>query len=257
LLRSVQEQLTSINGEVQDVQALVEKGYERRARLLSLQRNAAQLVGSKDQYQAMIARARQAITETELQMAQQTSQRRNDVANERRDLKVKMVETEEKLRAADDVQVRRDVISPIDGYVTNARFHTIGGVVKPGDPLLDIVADHEPLVVEVRISPMDIDIVAEGQEAEVRFTAFKQRTMPTLIGKVTYVSADVDVDQKNNNSYYRGRVQIPEDQIALLGKAKLTSGMPAEVMIRAGDRTLAQYLMQPLIDSFRRAFREQ
>jgi len=257
LLRSVQEQLTSIGGEVADVQALVDKGYERRSRLLSLQRQAAQLTGSKDQYQAMIARARQAITETELQMAQQTSQRRNDVANEQRDLKIKLVETEEKVRAADDVQVRRDVTAPIDGFVTNSRFHTIGGVVKPGDPLLDIVADQEALVVEVRITPTDIDIVEPGQEAEVRFTAFKQRSTPTVLGKVTYVAADVETDQKTNASYYRGRVQIPDDQMALLGKVKLTSGMPAEVMIHAGERTLAQYLAQPLIDSFHRAFREQ
>jgi HlyD family type I secretion membrane fusion protein len=257
LLRSVQEQLVSINGELKDVRELVDKGYERRPRLLTLQRQASALTGTKDQHQAMIARARQAITETELQIAQQANTRRNEIATERRDNQAQTSDVEEKLRSAQDVRVRRDVTAPTDGLVTNLRFHTIGGVVKPGDPLLDIVADNEALMVELRINPTDIDTVEVGQEAEVRLTAFKLRTMPTLIGKVTYVAADVEIDQKAGVSFYRGRVQIDQAQLRQAPNAKLTSGMPAEVMILAGERTLLQYLVQPLLDSFRRAFREQ
>jgi HlyD family type I secretion membrane fusion protein len=257
LLRSVQEQLGSINGEIKDVQDLVDKGYERRPRLLALQRQASALTGTKDQHLAMIAKARQAITETELQIAQQTNARRNEVATDRRDTQAQMADVEEKLRSAQDVRVRREVTAPIDGLVTNLRFHTIGGVVKPGDPLLDIVADNEAPMVEVRIMPTDIDIVEVGQEAEIRLTAFKMRTLPTLMGKVAYVAADVEADQKTGVSFYRGRIRIDQDQVKLVPHAKLTAGMPAEVMILAGERTLLQYLVQPLLDSFRRAFREQ
>lgn len=257
LLRSVQEQLGSINGEIKDVQELVDKGYERRPRLLALQRQAAALTGTKDQHLAMIAKARQAITETELQIAQQTNARRNEVATDRRDTQAQLADVEEKLRSAQDVRVRREVTAPVAGVVTNLRFHTIGGVVKPGDPLLDIVAENEALMVEVRIAPTDIDIVEAGQEAEVRLTAFKMRTMPLLTGKVAYVAADVETDAKTGISFYRGRVQIDQEQLKFVPHAKLTAGMPAEVMILAGERTLLQYLVQPLLDSFRRAFREQ
>ncbi|MCC6466768.1 MAG: HlyD family type I secretion periplasmic adaptor subunit [Alphaproteobacteria bacterium] len=257
LLRSVQEQLVSINGEMKDVQELVDKGYERRPRLLTLQRQASGLTGTKDQHLAMIAKARQAITETELQIAQQTNTRRNEVATDRRDTQAQMADVEEKLRSAQDVRARREVTAPTDGLVTNLRFHTLGGVVKPGDPLLDIIADNEALMVEVRISPTDIDTVETGQQAEVRLTAFKQRTMPALKGKLIYVAADVEADAKTGASFYRGRVQIDMLQLAQIPNARLTAGMPAEVMVLAGERTLLQYLLQPLIDSFRRAFREQ
>lgn len=257
LLRSVQEQLQSIGGEIKDVQELVDKGYERRPRLLTLQRQASALAGTRDQHQAMIAKARQAITETELQIAQHTNTRRNEIATERRDIQVQMSDAEEKLRSAQDVRQRRDVTAPTAGLITNLRFHTIGGVVKPGDPLLDIVAENEALMVEMRLNPTDIDIVEVGQEAEVRLTAFKMRTMPTLLGKVTYVAADVETDPKAGVSFYRGRVHIDEESLKLIPNAKLTAGMPAEVMVLAGERTLLQYLVQPLLDSFRRAFREQ
>lgn len=257
LLRSVQEQLVSMTGEMKDVEALVEKGYERRSRLLALQRQLSALAGSKDQQTAMIAKARQAITETDLQIAQQANTKRNEVAGERRDVQVQLADVEEKMRAATDVRARRDVLSPVDGLVTGLRFHTIGGVVKPGDPLLDIVADNEAMMVEVKINPTDIDVVTSGDSAEVRLTAFKQRTMPTLQGHVTYVSADVEVEPKTGVTYYRGRVQIDADQIARIGSAKLSAGMPAEVMVLAGERTLLQYLTQPIKDSFRRSFREQ
>lgn len=257
LLRSVQEQLASINGEARDVQDLVDKGYERRPRLLQLQRQQAALQGTRDQHQAMIAKSRQAITETDLQIAQQTNQRRNEVATERRDVQTQLSDAEEKLRAAEDVRVRREVLSPVDGLVTSLRFHTLGGVVKPGDPLMDLVASNETLMVEVRINPTDIDVVEPGLEAEVRLTAFKQRTVPTLKAKVVYVAADVEADQKSGASFYRGRVEIDPDQLARIQGVKLAAGMPAEVMILAGERSLAQYLLQPLLDSFHRAFREQ
>lgn len=257
LLRSVQEQLKSMSGEVKDVEGLVEKGYERRPRLLALQRQLSALAGSKDQHLAMIAKARQAITETDLQIAQQANTKRNEVASERRDVQVQLADAEEKMRAATDVRARRDVLSPVDGLVTGLRFHTIGGVVKPGEALLDIVADNEAMMVEIKVNPTDIDVVTTGDNAEVRLTAFKQRTMPTLQGHVTYVSADVEVEPKTGATYYRGRVEIDAEQIARLGNVKLSAGMPAEVMVIAGNRTLLQYLIQPVQDSFRRSFREQ
>ena len=141
-------------------------------------------------------------------------------------------------------------------FRSNLRFHTLGGVVRPGDALLDIVPRNESLVVDARVGATDIDIVGIGQVADVRLTAFKQRVVPLLQGRVTYVAADISVDERSGSAYYRATVQIDADQMALIAGLKLTSGMPAEVMIHAGERTLAEYIVQPVRDSFRRAFRE-
>src|SRR5262249_16444844 len=154
------------------------------------------------------------------------------------------------LRAATDVQQRREVTAPTAGVITNLRFHTVGGVVRPGDALLDIVPRNETLVVDARVQATDIDIVGLGQVADVRLTAFKQRVVPLLQGHVTYVAADISLEERTNQAYYRATVQIDSDQMALISGLKLTSGMPAEVMIHAGERTLAQYLVQPIRDSF-------
>lgn len=256
-LRSLDEQLDYVRLEVQDVRGLVDKGLERRPRLLVLQRTAAQLVGARDQQEGLIAKGSQAIGETELQLIQLRNARQAEVAAELRDLQARLAEAEERLRAASDVQRRRDVVAPVAGTVTALRFHTVGGVVRPGEPLLDIVPRDEGLVIDVRIQPTDIDVVAIGMEAEIRLSAFKQRTVPTVHGKVVYVAADADTDPRSAQSFYRAKVRIDDAQLGALGGIQLAPGMPAEVMIKAGERTLLQYLAQPMLDSFDRAFREQ
>ncbi|MBM3524441.1 MAG: HlyD family type I secretion periplasmic adaptor subunit, partial [Alphaproteobacteria bacterium] len=172
-LRSLDEQLDYVRLEVQDVRGLVDKGLERRPRLLVLQRTAAQLVGARDQQEGLIAKGSQAIGETELQLIQLRNARQAEVTTELRDLQARLSDAEERLRAANDIQRRRDVVAPVAGTVTALRFHTIGGVVRPGDPLLDIVPRDEGLVVEVRVQPTDIDVVAIGMDAEIRLSAFK------------------------------------------------------------------------------------
>ncbi|MBL8703148.1 MAG: HlyD family type I secretion periplasmic adaptor subunit [Alphaproteobacteria bacterium] len=256
-VRSLDEQLGYVKGEVDDVRSLVDKGLERRPRLLSLQRTAAQLVGARDQQEGLIAKGRQAIGETELQLMQIRNARQAEVAAEQRDLQTRLAEAEERLRAANDVQRRREVVAPVAGTVTSLRFHTVGGVVRPGEPLLDIVPRNEGLVVEVRVQPTDIDVVEVGMLAEVRLSAFKQRTVPTILGKVVYVAADVEADPRGMQSFYRAKVRIDDAQLAALQDVQLAPGMPAEVMIKAGERTMLRYLAQPILDSFHRAFREQ
>lgn len=256
-VRSLDEQIGYVRGEIDDVRSLVEKGLERRPRLLGLQRTAAQLVGAREQQDGAIAKGRQAIGETELQLIQIRNARQAEVAAEQRDLQGRLTEAEERLRAANDVQRRREVLAPVDGTITGVRFHTVGGVVRPGEPLLELVPRNEGLVIEVRVQPTDIDVVAVGMVAEVRLSAFKQRTVPTIHGKVIYVGADVEADPRGVQSFYRAKVRIDDGQLATLHDVQLAPGMPAEVMIKAGERTMLQYLAQPILDSFNRAFREQ
>jgi HlyD family type I secretion membrane fusion protein len=256
-MKAQDEQLFFVRAEIEDIKGLVDKGLERRPRLLALQRTAAQLTGSRDQQVGLIAKAEQTIGEAQLHLLHLRNARLAEVTAEQRDLQARLVESSERLRAATDIQRRRDVIAPVGGTVTNLRFHTIGGVVRPGEALADIVPRDEGLVAEVRVQPQDIHVVSNDMPAEIRLTALKQRIVPTLHGRVVYVAADVENDPRTLQGFYRARVRIDPDQLVAVGAVALAPGMPADVMIKSGDRTLLRYVAQPLVDSFHRAFREQ
>lgn len=251
-------QLQFIREEEKTVRQLVTAGYEKKPRLLALQRQAAALEGNRDEQNSLIARARQSIAETELQMNQLQTNFQRDVALELRDVESRIVETEERQRAASDIQLRREIVAPVGGMVVNFKFNTIGGVVRPGEQILEIVPGKEKLIIEVNVMPQDIDIVSIGLKAEVRLTAFKQRTVPVLFGHVVSVSPDIFQNERNGQQpFYRATVNIDPEQLVKLEGLSLQPGMPAEVLIISGERTMFRYLADPIVQSFRRAFREQ
>jgi HlyD family secretion protein len=256
-LVSQERQMALIREEMRGVAELLRLGLERRPRLLALQRAEASLVGNRDDIIGQIQRNEASIAETEAQMRAQDDMRRSDYSKEQREVRDRLAEVDERHRQARDVASRRDILSPVGGTVLNLRFFTIGGVVRPGDPVLDIVPADDRLIAEVQVSPTDIDVVHPGLLAEVRLPAFKQRLVPYLHGKVTFVSADAVFDERTRTSHYRANVAIDDDQLARLKGVELTPGMPVEVMILVGERTFWQYITQPLRDSFARAFREQ
>jgi HlyD family secretion protein len=256
-LASQERQMALIREEMRGVAELLRLGLERRPRLLALQRAEASLVGNRDDIIGQIQRNEASIAETEAQMRAQDDMRRSEYSKEQREVRDRIAEVDERLRQARDVAARRDIVSPVSGSVLNLRFFTVGGVVRPGDPVLDIVPSDDRLIAEVQVSPTDIDVVHPGLLAEVRLPAFKQRLVPYLHGKVTFVSADAVFDERTRTSHYRVNVAIDDDQLARLQGVELTPGMPVEVMILVGERTFWQYITQPLRDSFARAFREQ
>ena len=138
----------------------------------------------------------------------------------------------------------------------SSRFFNPGAVVRPGDPVMEIVPARDRLIAEVRVSPTDIDTVHVGLQAEVRLPAFKQRLVPFLHGHVTFVGGDVNADQQRGVEYYRAQIVIDESQLAALENVQLRAGMPVEAQIQIGERSFFRYMMQPLLDSFHRAFRE-
>ena len=139
----------------------------------------------------------------------------------------------------------------------SVRFFAPGAVVAPGGALLDIVPNEDRLIIEARIQPLDIDVVRPELPASVRLVAFKQRTTPTLEATVSRVSADALTDETTGQVYFAATVEVGADQLQRLGGAKLYPGMPADVAIVTGEASLLDYLLQPLTDSFARAFREQ
>jgi HlyD family type I secretion membrane fusion protein len=254
---SEDRQLALIAEETADVGSLVEKGLERKSRLLALRRQAALLEGSRGEHVAEIARAEQAIGETELEMFSLEDRLAAEVAEELEEVQSQLAETAEELRAAEDTLRRREIRAPIAGTVMDLQFFTDGGVIAPGVPILDLVPESDRLIIEAQVSPLDIDTVELGLPAQVRLIAFKQRSTPTLDGQVIQVSADSLSDEETATTFYKADVEIDPAELARLDGISLYPGMPAEVLIRTGERTLADYLLTPILDSFARAFREE
>ncbi|MGH7091529.1 MAG: HlyD family efflux transporter periplasmic adaptor subunit, partial [Stellaceae bacterium] len=150
-----------------------------------------------------------------------------------------------------------DVKAPENGVVTDLRVHTPGGVVNPGEPLLDLVPEGPSLVVEARVRPVDIDRLREGLPAEVRLLPYRDRRVPPLDAKVVYVSADQLVDKRTDESYFAVKLAVDAKQLKAMPEVEMVPGMPAEAMIRTGKSTVALYALSPLVDSFHRAFREK
>jgi len=256
-LVSANEQIQLTQEEIATVTDLLNRGLERKPRLLALQRQQSYREGSRGEQLGAIAKAQQEIGEAKLQSADLLDKRSSEIALELRDTQSRLLENRQKLGAAVDVDNRMEVVAPVSGQVVDLKVHTLGGVVRPGDALLDIVPQSDELVVEARVRPVDIDAVHAGQSAQVALTAYKQRTTPRLDGRLATVSADALIDESRHISYYSAEIHIDSSELAKLNGVQLYPGMPAEVMIVTGERTLLQYFIQPVIDSFHRAFREE
>ena len=165
----------------------------------------------------------------------------------------------EQTRKAENVLRRAEVLAPVSGTIVRLYYHTAGGVVESGKPIVEILPTGEPLIIEVQIPRAEIDVVRKGQDATVRLTGLNQRTTPILQGEVYYVSADAILDraQEVPQEIYVARVSISPKELERVRGFTPTPGMPAEIMIRTANRTFIQYLMKPVTDSMLRAFREQ
>ena len=182
--------------EIAAVGAMVERGIEPTSRLLALEREAASIEGDRAQNRAAIARAGQRIGETRLQVDDLRAGNLTEVVAELRDVENEIADIRDRIAAAQDILKRTDVIAPVSGVVVDLQVHTPGGVVGPGEPLLDLVPGEDELIIDARLLPTDIDIVRPGLTALVRLTAFKQRSTPSFEGLVRRVSADRLVDPR-------------------------------------------------------------
>jgi HlyD family secretion protein/epimerase transport system membrane fusion protein len=250
-------QLALILEEHKAVKELYEKGYEKKPRVLALQRAAAVLKGEIALLESNVAATRQQIGESDFRILSLRDVFEKDVATELRETQKRIAELEDRVKTQADVLRRIDIVAPQAGTVVGLRFHTAGGVVSPGAPLLDIVPSADRLVVEARVRPDDIDVVHEGLPAQVRLTAYMQRTTPYVEGTVTQVSADHIIDEQTGVAYFKVRVEIDATSLAELDDVDLYPGMPVDVMIKTGERTALDYMLAPITGSMYRAFREQ
>lgn len=255
--KSAAQQLRYIEEEIRGVKELFDKGLERKPRLLALQRAAAELRGHREEELANIARARQAIAGIELQMVDLANHRRTEINDAIEATQKDLADLAERLVDAENVLKRMTVVAPQEGVVVDLRVFTPGGVIRPGDPILDIVPRNDDLIVEVRVNPADIDSVRPGLPAHVRLLAYKPRRVPTVPGRVETVSADLLNDPRTNEFYYAAQIRLDATELAALSDVDLYPGMPVEAQIVTGERTPLDYLLSPVTDGLHRAFREE
>lgn len=255
-LAATQRQRALIVLEIEDAEKLMGKGLMPRPRVLELKRQSAALDGTVGQYDNAIAQARQAIGEARMEMIDLNNQRSDNVAGELRDVQTRTADQEQQVISARHVLTRQDIVAPVAGVVVDLKLFTPGGVVAPGQALMDIVPEAETLSVTARIRPTDIDVVAPGLPAQVQLTAYPQRTTPPLDGVLAQLSADRLTDPRTGEAYYSGRIDIDRRELVHLPAIHLTPGMPVQAMIVTGQRTLFDYLTAPLRNSLGRSFRE-
>ena len=251
------KQLELIQGELAGVQDLYDKHLVPLTRLTALQREAARLDGERGQLLSSIAETKSKVGEAELQTVRIDQDFRTDVVKELGDAQGKEAELVERGVAARDLLDRIEIRAPTSGVIHQLAAHTIGGVIRAGDTIMEIVPDTEDLQVEARLQPQDIDHVHTRQTAFVRFSAFNVRTTPQLTGIVSYVSADTSHDQQTSAPFFTVRITLPDDERRRLADQQLVPGMPAEVFMQTGSRTMVSYLFKPIAEQMRRAFVEQ
>ena len=260
-LVAINEQLRLINDEISGMREAAAKGFVSQNRLRALERAKADLEGQRGQISATIQQSRGQASETQLQSLEAQSNYFERVATELRDVEVNLNDVLPKLAAARDQLARTEIRAPVAGTVVGLSIFTRGGVIQPGQKLMDIVPQLAPLTVEARVSVADGDDVRPGQDAFVRFETLHERSLPALDGRVTRISADALTDEENGTSFYTAEINVPLSELKkieeLRGSDALRAGIPVTVTINLRHRTALQYALEPLTASLNRSFGEQ
>ncbi len=254
---ATQRQLEVVRADLERKRKLLKKGLTQRSQVTLLERSEAELGGRIGGYTAELGRAGAAIVEAGEQQTKLRAQKAETAAASLNQVRRELADAREQLRAAIDVLNRVIIRAPGDGIVVALMKNTPGSVVRAGEDIVELLPTSSELIVEARISPLDVDVVSVGQQASLRFSALNQRTTPEVMANVIYISADRLVDAATRESYYNARLKIADDLPAEISQANIFPGMPVETYIKTGDRTFLEYVARPILDSFSRAFREE
>jgi HlyD family secretion protein len=254
-IRSLKSQRMLIEPELRNVRELWDKQLVTIGRVNQLERSAIDLEGNVAAQQAQIAQVRARIAETREQLIQLSETRRVESGQELARVNTALNEQRQRKVSASDQESRTDIRAPYSGVVEKVAFTAIGEVIRPAEPIMEIVPDNDQMVVETMVALDDIDQVTTGQVASIRFSSFNRAATPEIPGKVVYVATDRSELPDTHRSYYSVRVAIDKAEMQRLG-LMLRSGMPADVYIRTGSRTMFSYLTKPLRDQMARSFRD-
>ncbi|MBY3213985.1 HlyD family type I secretion periplasmic adaptor subunit [Rhizobium laguerreae] len=256
-INATNDALGLIEQELEGIATLYKKGLVTLQRLNTLKRARADLQGNSGQEIAAKAEAEGKAIEIDRQSIQLDEDRRSEIAKDLTDVEAQIAEYEERRGTAVDQLHRLDITAPLTGRVHELSVHTVNGVIDPGQTLMLVVPENNELTVQAKVATRDIDQVHVGQSVDVRFSAFDQRTTPDVAGEITSIAPDIVKDERTGISYYPLRVKPKAESIAKLKTIKLYPGMPAEVFIKIGDRTVISYLTKPLTDQMQHVFRQE
>ncbi|MBB3917415.1 MULTISPECIES: HlyD family type I secretion periplasmic adaptor subunit [Rhizobium] len=256
-INATNDSLGLIEEELEGVDTLYKKGLVTLQRLNQLKRARADLQGNSGQEIAAKAEAEGKAIEIDRQSIQLDEDRRSEIAKDLTDVEAQIAEYEERRGTALDQLHRLEITAPLSGRVHELAVHTVNGVIDPGQTLMLVVPENDDLTVEAKVATRDIDQIHVSQSVDVRFSAFDQRTTPDVSGEITSIAPDIVRDERTGISYYPIRVKPKAESLAKLKSIKLYPGMPAEVFIKIGDRTVISYLTKPLSDQMQHVFREE
>lgn len=249
--------LINIRRELESVQYLYDKNLVALPRLTTLQREASRIEGTISNTEAGKERLQDKLRELTVRRDKTTQEYRQEAAGRLGDLQKSIAELRQQVVVSNDSQRRIEVRAPITGVIQQMRVFTVGGVVRPGDPMLDIVPISDDLIIRAKVQPLDADRVSAGMDAEVRFPSFRSLGLPVIRGKVTAVSRDRLIDDVTKEPYFDTQVAVGRRQVPEFISSKLSAGMPADVVIPTGERTVFNYLAAPLVERFHTSMRER
>lgn len=252
---SAARQRAIIEPERAAMRELWDKRLVSIARYNQMERTAVELESTRADMQARAAALRSQEAELRQQLLQVDGDARTRTGQELAEVEARLTDSRTRAASGADAQRRATVLSPGDGIVDAVAYPTVGSAVPAGQPLLRIVPDRENPVVEIRLSTVDIDQVHVGQAAHLTFSALNRGTTPQIEGRVEWISADRSTDDRTGASYYPARISVTRGEVARLGMP-IRPGMPVEAYVATGERSLLSYVLKPLMDQFRRAFRE-
>jgi len=256
LQESRQELFESYRQELEEIRELLADGFSDTTQLRSVERNYTTLRGELAELDSRINAAEMQIMELRTEILQNEREFQAEVVSLLGETQSRIKDLREQRIALNDIVQRKVVRAPETGIVNGMEVHTVGSVIGPGAIIAEIVPEGDELIIEARVSPVDIDRVAPGQDAYVRFSSFSAQTTPSITGTVISVSADAFFDDQTGTSFYLARVAVDETEMASLGNLELVPGMPADVFISSGARTLMQYLLKPITSAMARSFIE-
>jgi HlyD family type I secretion membrane fusion protein len=251
------KQIALFREQLASFDKLNQQGFVSRNQLLDIERQLAEVQSKESEDLANIAGINARLAEFRMRGAQREVEYRREVETQLTEVQKEASTTGERLSALRDTFARLSIRAPVSGTVVDLAFHTVGGVIKPGDRILDIVPEGDDLIVEAQVAPQYVDRVHAGLPADVHFDAYMSRAeRPVIAGKVTVVSADALTDARTGSQYYAMRVMVPATEVKKLGRLQLQPGMQGTVMVKTGERSLLVYLIRPLLRRFDTALRE-
>ena len=256
-LESRKEQLSLVQAQLAGMRDLVREGYAPRNRQIELERTAAEITGATADLQGNTIRARQAIAELKMRRVQRQQEFRKEVDTQLADVRREVQADADKFKAASEDLERTEIRSPATGQVVGLAVQSVGSIVQPYQKLMDIVPANESLLLETHVAPQMIDRVHKGLKVDVRFTAFANSPQLVIGGQIDSISGDVLVDSPQTPPYYLARVVVTPEGMKELGKRDLHPGMPVEVVIKTGERSLLTYLLHPLLKRMAASMKEE